>query len=97
MLHNYISVSQLLITVAAASIAFGGRQASLGSLCGPKLFLACSILYGISFCAFLLYRYDEYSQDAATYTRFWYCTVESFGFAALICFGTGYLLWALQG
>jgi hypothetical protein len=95
MLKHYIGVTQLLITVAAASIAFGGYKNAKDMLLIviAKLLLAWSIFYGVLFCAFVLYRYDEYTQNVKSYTRGWYSTVESLGFAALVCFMFGYLAW----
>jgi hypothetical protein len=89
LLEHYIGVSKLLITVAAASIAFGSA-----SISAAKLILAFSILYGVAFCAAVLYRYDEYTQNVRSYTKFWYCFVETLGFSCLICFILGYLVWA---
>src|SRR5258708_5507574 len=59
-LKNYIGVTQLLVTIAAASIAFGGSQTLVTPIVFAKLILAWSIVYGVFFCAFLLWRYDEY-------------------------------------
>jgi hypothetical protein len=94
LLKHYISVTQLLITVAAASITFGGNQGSKAGIPVAKSFLAFSILYGVLFCAAVLYRYDEYTQDVRSYTRFWYSTVETLGFSTLACFILGYCVWA---
>jgi hypothetical protein len=95
MLKHYIGVTQLLVTVAAASIAFGGDRNPKPVLLIviAKSLLAWSIFYGLSFCAFVLYRYDEYTQDMTSYTRWWYSTVESLGFSTLLCFMLGYLAW----
>ena len=84
-----------LLTVAAASIAFGGDKSPQGvqRIVVAKLILAWSIFYGVLFCAFVLYRYDEYTQDVKSYTRWWYSTVESLAFASLVCFVAGYLVW----
>jgi len=90
-LKHYIGVTQLLVTVAAASIAFGGNSQSPIIL--AKLLLACSIFYGVLFCALLLWRYDEYAQDMESYTLGWYSTVFAFGFSCLTCFMVGYLAW----
>lgn len=93
-LKHYISVIQLLVTVAAASIAFGGNSSGLGSsIVLAKLLLAWSIFYGVLFCALLLWRYDEYSQNVHSYTLFWYSTVFGLGFSSLSCFMLGYLTW----
>jgi hypothetical protein len=95
MLKHYIGVTQLLVTVAAASIAFGGDRIPKPALLIviAKSLLAWSIFYGVLFCAFVLYRYDEYTQDVTSYTKWWYSTVESLGFSTLACFVLGYLAW----
>ena len=94
MLKHYIGVTQLLVTVAAASIAFGGGSQPLGAqIVTAKLFLAWTIFYGVLFCAMLLWRYDEYTQDMESYTPFWYSTVWALGFSTLSCFVIGYLAW----
>lgn len=93
---HYIGVAQLLITLAAASIAFGGSNPAARGIFVAKLILAFSILFGVLFCAFVLYRYEEYAQDVESYTRFWYCTVEALGFSTLISFFVGYLVWAVN-
>jgi hypothetical protein len=95
MLKHYIGLAQLVITVAAASIAFGGTQAMRPAIASAKLLLAFCIVYGVSFCAAILYRYDEYNHNVECYTRFWYATVEGLGFTTLVCFMFGYVLWAL--
>jgi hypothetical protein len=94
MLKHYIGVTQLLVTVAAASIAFGGNNQTLGApIVVAKLLLAWSIFYGVLFCALLLWRYDEYAQDMESYTLGWYSTIFAFGFSSLTCFMSGYLAW----
>jgi hypothetical protein len=95
-LQHYIDVAKLLITVAAASIAFGGGQVTRNETTIAKLILAFSILYGLLFCASMLYMYDEYGQNMEVYTRFWYSTVESLGVSALLCFVLGYGVWAFS-
>jgi hypothetical protein len=53
MLKHYIGVTQLLVTVAAASIAFGGsNQTAGGAIVVAKLLLAWSIFYGVLFWPF---------------------------------------------
>jgi hypothetical protein len=94
MLKHYIGVTQLLVTVAAASIAFGGNNQTAGSpIVIAKLLLAWSIFYGVLFCALLLWRYDEYAQDMESYTLGWYAAVFAFGFSSLTFFMLGYLAW----
>jgi hypothetical protein len=93
-LNHYISVTKVLITVASASIAFGHTPVVNGKLLSAKVILAFSVLYGVLFCASLLYRYDTYNQDVESYSRFWFATVQALGFSALACFIIGYGVWA---
>jgi hypothetical protein len=94
-LKHYIGVTQLLVTVAAASIAFGSNsQNESRAIVVAKIILAWSILYGVLFCAFLLWRYDEYAQDIRSYTLFWYAAISALGFSTLACFSLGYFFWA---
>lgn len=53
---------------------------------GSKLILAFPILFGMRFCALVLYRCEEYAQDVHSHTRFWYCTVEALEFSTLVSF-----------
>jgi len=55
--------------------------------------LAWTIFYGVLFCALLLWRYDEYAQNAKSYTLRWYSTIVALGFSSLICFVVGYFFW----
>jgi hypothetical protein len=94
-LDHYIGVTKLMITVAAASIAFGGDKSQRPEvfILAAKLLLAWSILFGVFFCGMLLWRYDEYAQDMESYTPLWYATVFASGFASFFCFITGYIVW----
>ncbi|MGO9404011.1 MAG: hypothetical protein ACLPVW_11140 [Terriglobales bacterium] len=94
-LDHYIGVTKLMVTVAAASIAFGGDkgQRPVLLIVIAKLLLAWSILYGVFFCTVLLWRYDEYAQNMQSYTRGWYSTVFASGFASFVCFIAGYVAW----
>jgi heme/copper-type cytochrome/quinol oxidase subunit 3 len=94
-LKNYIDLTKLLITISAAAITFAGTTSPSKGIFAAKMVLAFSILFGISFCAFMLYRYDEYNQNVHSYTKGWYCTVESLGFSTLISFFAGFLVWAI--
>jgi len=95
-LGHYIDVTKLLVTVAAASIAFGANQNTTDGILIAKNVLAFSILYGILFCASLLYIYDEYGQNLEVYSKFWYSTVEALGVSALLSFVGGFFVWALN-
>ena len=97
LLKHYIGVTQLVFAVAAGSIAFGnaGVQPVALPVLAAKLMLAWSILYGVLFCGLLLWRYDEYGQDKASFTLFWYSLVFALGFSCLVCFVLGYLAWGV--
>ncbi len=95
LLKHYISVMQLVFTVAAAAIAFGGNTKPNALILLAKLALAWSITYGVLFCALLIYRYDEYGQDVESYTPRWYATIFAAGFSCLTCFMLGFLIWTL--
>jgi hypothetical protein len=98
MLKHYIGVTQLLVTIAAASIAFGGSNGSQAPSTTiwigiAKLLLAWSVFYGVLFCALLLWRYDEYYQDITSYTLPWHSTVFACGFSSLTFFTVGFVVW----
>jgi hypothetical protein len=60
-------------------------SASLGMTKGGKgdgLDLAWSVFHGVLFCALLLWRYDEYTQNMKSYTLPWHSTVFACGFPA---------------
>jgi hypothetical protein len=94
-LEQYVGVTKLMVTIAAASIAFGGDKAQQPVLLIliAKLLLAWSILFGVFFCIVLLWRYDEYAQNMKSYTKGWYSTVFASGFAGFTCFIAGYICW----
>jgi hypothetical protein len=98
MLKHYIGVTQLLVTIAAASIAFGGgngNQVSTTSIgiAIAKLLLAWSVFYGVLFCALLLWRYDEYTQNKKSYILPWHATVFACGMSSLTFFTFGFVFW----
>jgi hypothetical protein len=97
LLKHYIGVAQLVFTVAAGSIALGGpnNQPVPLLVAVAKLVLAWCILYGVLFCGLLLWRYDEYGQDKASFTLCWYSLVFALGFSCLLCFVLGYLAWGV--
>jgi hypothetical protein len=96
LLGNYIDVVKLLITVAAASIAFGGGQNPPKPVLIAKIVLAFSILYGVAFAALLQFFYDDYCQNVRCYTPFRYSLIQSLGFSTLACFIGGYFVWAFN-
>lgn len=95
-LKNYVGVAKLLITVAAASIAFGANQNPRTGVLVAKVVLAFSILYGAVFSALLQFFYDEYTQNVRAYTRLRYSLLEALGFASLFSFIAGYFIWAFN-
>jgi hypothetical protein len=95
-LKNYVDVMKLLVTVAAASIAFGATQNARTGILVAKLILAFAILYGVVFSGFLQFFYDEYTQNVRAYTRFRYSLIQALGFSALVCFISGYFVWAFN-
>lgn len=96
LLENYIGVMKLLITVAAASIAFGSTSPPKTGVFIAKIILAFSILYGVVFTGLLQFFYDEYTQNVRAYTRLRYSLIEALGFSSLVCFIAGYFVWALN-
>jgi hypothetical protein len=95
-LKNYIGVVKLLLTVAAASIAFGTDQHSRTGVFIAKIILAFSILYGAVFGALLQFFYENYAQNVRSYTRLRYSLIQALGFSSLACFIAGYLWWAFN-
>jgi hypothetical protein len=95
-LDNYTDVTKLMITVAAASIAFGGGSNPSKGVVAAKVILAFSVLYGVLFAALLLFFYDDYCQNVRAHTRFRYSLNEALGFSTLFCFVVGYLVWAFN-
>jgi hypothetical protein len=95
LLKQYIGVTKLLVTVAAASISFATAHNSAGIYCA-KLFLAWSIAYGLMFCITAVYCYESYLHNLESYKPRWAATVESLGVSSLFCFLIGYGVWAFQ-
>lgn len=96
LLKGYLGVTKLLITVAAASIAFGtDKNAALGIFLA-KIILAFAILYGTLFAALLQFFYEEYAQNVQSYKPWRYTLVQALGFSALVSFFVGYLVWAFN-
>jgi hypothetical protein len=94
-LKNYIGVTKLLITVSAASIAFGPNPALKSGVIVAKVTLACSILYGVAFAACLQFFYEEYGQNLRAYKPWKYALVIALGISCFVCFFFGYLIWAI--
>ncbi len=95
-LKKYIGVVKLLITVAAASIAFGSSRAPANTAFIPKVVLAFAVLFGLVFSALLLFFYEQYAQNVQSYRPLRYSLIQALGFSCLACFVAGYVIWALQ-
>jgi hypothetical protein len=60
---------------------------------GDGLDLAWSVFHGVLFCALLLWRYDEYTQNMKSYTLPWHSTVfVVWGFGLLEPYGSESIL-----
>jgi len=96
LLKGYVGATKLLITVAAASIAFGTDKAAKPGVVLAKIILAFSVMYGTMFVALLQFFYEEYAQNVQSYRPWRYTLVQALGFSALIAFAVGYLVWAFN-
>jgi hypothetical protein len=96
LLKNYIDVMKMLVTVAAASIAFGATSNPRTGVLIAKEILAFSVLYGVVFSGLLQFFYDEYTQNVRAYTRWRYSLIQALGFSALVCFISGFFVWAFN-
>jgi uncharacterized membrane protein YtjA (UPF0391 family) len=95
MLKQYFGLTKLLISIAAASIGFGGIYGQNDGIYHAKFYLAGSIAFGLLFSFFCLYFYESY-QHGYEY-KLWKATlVEWFGVTCLICFAFGYVVWVLN-
>jgi hypothetical protein len=99
-LKNYIDAVKLLVTVSAASIAFGRDitppLVPKNGILIAKIFLAFSILYGVLFSVLLQFFYEQYAQDVRYYTRWRYSLIQALGFSTLVWFVGGYFVWAFN-
>ena len=95
-LKGYISATKLLLTVAAASIAFGANQTATIGIFLAKIILAFSVLYGTAFVALLQFFYEQYAQNVGYYVPWRYSIVQALGFSSLVSFVVGYLVWAFN-
>ena len=96
LLSSYVDITKLLITVAAASIAFGGGQNPRWGVVVAKIVLAFAILYGVTFASLLQFFYDQYCIDVRFYKAWRYSLIEALGFSTLGCFIGGYFFWAFN-
>jgi hypothetical protein len=96
LLTGYLGVAKLIITLAAASIAFGTNQNSKAGIVIVKIILVFSILYGVTFTALLQFFYDGYTQDVGSYVPWRYALIQALGFSTLVCFVAGYFVWVFN-
>jgi hypothetical protein len=95
-LKGYVGAVKLLITVAAASIAFGADKDVKLWILLAKIILAFSILYGTLFVGLLQFFYEEYAQNLQAYRPWRYTLIQALGFSALACFVAGFFIWAFN-
>ena len=97
-LKQYMGLAKILITLAAASISFGGLDSNKITLgVGiAKILLALSIAFGLFFCLLCIKFYEDYLQDLKSYTAIRAAFVESCGLSSVIFFFVGYVVWACQ-
>ncbi|MFP5234425.1 MAG: hypothetical protein ACLGSD_00870 [Acidobacteriota bacterium] len=96
LLKGYVGATKLLITVAAASIAFGTNHSAPLGVALAKIILAYSVLYGTVFVALLQFFYEQYAQDVTCYRPWRYSLIQALGFSALPMFALGYVVWAFN-
>jgi len=96
LLKGYVGATKLLITVAAASIAFGTDKEVKLWISLAKIILAFSVLYGTLFVGLLQFFYEDYAQNLESYRPWRYTLIQSLGFSAITCFFAGYLVWAFN-
>jgi hypothetical protein len=95
LLKQYFSLPKLLISIAAASIGFGGIYGQNNGIYHAKFYLAGSIASGLLFSFLCLYFYESY-QHGNDYTIWKATLVEWVGVTCLVCFAFGYFAWALN-
>jgi len=71
-MKQYFDLSKVLVTLGAASIAFGGLDSLNVGVYEAKMFLAYSIGFNLAFCFYCLYSYETYTQNRAFYVRWRY-------------------------
>jgi hypothetical protein len=95
LMKQYFGLAKIMMTLCAASIAFGGINPTAIGLYRAKMFLACSICTNLLFCLSCLKFYEDYTHDYKTYTPVRISLVETFGLSSIFYFFIGYGLWAI--
>jgi len=95
-MKQYFDLAKVLVTIAGASIVFGGLDLSNVGVYQAKLFLAFSVACCLIFCLACLNFYETYTHDYTSYKPWKVSVVESFGVSGVLFFFTGYVWWAIH-
>jgi hypothetical protein len=100
LLEKYVWLSQFVIGLASGSILLLAGTSIFKSsaklpweFASPVVLLALSVVYGVSFLAFLFRDYESFLHGLR-YTRAAYTRNIALGFSSLLSFGAGYLWMA---
>ena len=96
MMRQYFDLAKVLVSIAGASIVFGGLDTMNVGVYHAKLFLAFSVACCLIFCLSCLKFYEDYTHDYTSYTPWKVAFVESFGVSGVVFFFSGYVWWALN-
>jgi hypothetical protein len=91
---QYTGMAKVIIGLAAASISFGGLNATNVNVLTAKMLLAYSIAFSLAFSISVINFYENYLHDVTSYKPLKCAMVESFGLTSLFCFALGYGYWA---
>jgi hypothetical protein len=94
LMKQYFDLAKVLVTVAGASIVFGGVDPTNVEVYRAKLMLAGSIFFCLAFCLTCLKYYEDYTHDMESYTAKRISLVESLGLSGILFFFFGYVCWA---
>jgi hypothetical protein len=92
-MKQYFDLAKLLVTLAGASIVFGGLDPKIVGIYRSKLVLAMSIFFCLMFYIFCLKSYEDYTHDFTSYKAWKIALVESFGLSGIFLFFYGYVAW----
>jgi hypothetical protein len=91
---QYTGMAKVMIGLAAASISFGGINATNSNVFTAKMLLAYSIAFALLFCISVINFYENYLHDLRSYTAIKIALVESSSITSMVCFALGYGYWA---
>ena len=87
-------MAKVVIGLAAASISFGGLEATNVNVFRAKMLLAYSVAFFSGLLNLAINFYEDYLHDVTSYKPLKCAMVESFGLTSLFCFALGYGYWA---